>query len=327
MDDSNDHERAAILARRALLLSSALASLSCSAPGEPGPQQAATSASADVSVPLPPTSTAGPAAKPTVKPLPSWDDVLKSAPNSTVPASISAAGRSSFEGFAKQLDAPYAAVKALWDSEQGLCDPKAPECREAWRKLGQALSKARDAIGDLRPGLCHPGFSPPSLGKRVAEQQAFLSARLAEAEAHYTELSAAYGPLSEHEWLKHVAASKVSPPMPCLSCAAMKPYPVHDVLEFPSGSAALDDPQREALKSLAKRMAAEKNPTPMFEVWGHAEGSEKDADALAKKRAEVVMAELHKHGVDKASMQVVAIGAGLTAAGAKGRVEFVARTR
>jgi len=321
--ERDSFDRGAILARRALLISSALASFQCSTTppattddgatvvtlptadsAAPGSASVATSA-------LPPTDVAR---------LPSWKEALAKGPSREVPNTLPPAVRQMLENLNRGFEALDKSVQPLWEAGDGLCDPKLPECRAAWRALGVHLINAHETTRQWNSRLCGGSSEPPAIVARQAKQRAFLSQRLDEVEAHWSKLASAFGPLAEQEWQKHVSKSKVVAPMPCLSCMAPRAWTVPLVVKFSSDSAALDASAKQDVSNVLQQFKTQKSP---LEVWGIALTSEKDATTLAKKRAEAVRDEMVRGGYDKAMLEVVAIGAGLNETDGAPRVEFM----
>lgn len=315
-------DRGAILARRALLISSALASFSCSTTPPAATDDGATL------VTLPTADSAAPGSAsvatsvlaPTDVPrLPSWKETLAKAPSREVPNTLPPAVRQMLENLNRGFEALDKSVQPLWEAGEGLCDPKLPECRAAWRALGDHLLNAHETTRQWSRSLCGGSSEPPAILARQAKQRVFLIERLDEAEAHWSKLAAAFGPLADQEWQKHVSKSKVAPPMPCLSCMAPRAWTVANVVKFPSDSAALDASGKQEVSNLLQQFKAQKRP---LEVWGIALTSEKEAALVAKKRAEAVRDEMVRGGYDKAMLEVVVIGAGLNETDGVPRVEF-----
>src|SRR5262245_45459902 len=124
-DDGPDRD--AILLRRALLVSSALAALQCSASND-GTGGLPTQTSA-TSVASQAASASGAPDMPA--PLPAWKDVLAAAPPRGVPPAVGEAERGYFESQEQVLTDRYAAVQAVWEALPA-CDAADPSCRPMW---------------------------------------------------------------------------------------------------------------------------------------------------------------------------------------------------
>jgi len=338
VNDDDIFDRDAILARRALLLSSALALFHCSP--APNPTVSSSVDSVDVpaaiasEAPLPPSS-ASPsvsAKNPTGPTLPggkTWDEAIASAPPFAAGARLPAEERAQFEQMNQGLKARYEEVRAVWEAAKGLCDAAMPECRPAWRALGEKLKTAHDTLRGPRR-LCGGGDNPPSIGQSRDEHLSFLRGRLEEAEKHLAQVAAGLSVQSEQEWLKHVANANVSPPMPCLSCMAPSGWPISTVVLFDAGSSTLNAAAETSLarvrEELKQQLAAPNSPVERFEIRGHADPQEKDGDKLSLARAQAVHAWLAKNGLKDPKLVTVAIGPGLAIAAIASRnqrVEFV----
>jgi outer membrane protein OmpA-like peptidoglycan-associated protein len=209
-----------------------------------------------------------------------------------------------------QVDAALAAVKDLWLGEPDLCDGSRPECRDAWRRLGAKLKTAQDAARGMRPGLCGYPLAPSSLEQHLQRHATFVEESLQLAMVHWNERAAAFGVLSEQEWQKQVANSQLVPPMPCLSCVAPDRTTLSRAIQFDAGSATLSTAARGRLDDALNA----RGTNSFFEVWGHAAPDEADPVELAKKRAEAVVAELVKRGVDQRRTLIVSAGSDLARA-------------
>lgn len=322
---SDPIDRSAILARRALLVSTALASLRC-APASPEGDVPIVSASV-VSPPesVSATPSAAPsAAGPAVPGAPAvrWADTLATAPKLAVPATLPKAYREYADAQIAGAADVAKVVGELWDGVPGLCDPGKPECRAAWRLLGERLEKARDATRGPRR-LCGGDGVPRSLEGLVAPRNAWLYERLEQAEKHWSKLAASFGPLAEQEWQKQVANSNLEPPHPCLSCAAPMVMALYQDVKFAEGKSALDATALQTVDDLSKTGGG----TSTLEIWAHAAASEPNALALAQARGEEVAKAFEKKGWPRARIVVVAIGPGLPVGGEERVVEFLLRSR
>src|SRR5512139_266852 len=119
---NEESDREAILARRALLVTSTLAALSCSSPSSNGGGTVDTVAVETVNVPPPGSGTA--TAAPTSQPItpdpnrPKWASVIANAPSFDVPpagAGVSNEEREALERQAKAMREAYDTFGATWD--------------------------------------------------------------------------------------------------------------------------------------------------------------------------------------------------------------------
>lgn len=322
-------DRSAILARRALLVSTALASMRC-APAMNTPTDDVGSAQVVLSqVPSAPASSAPPAASGSASAAPSavedapsmkWEEVMAAAPDKSAPSTIPAGYRELVDRGDKNFAAIAARVGAVWTGVPGLCDATQPACRPAWRDLGERLKEARDFTRGGQ-ALCGGADGPRSLDARDDRRMAFLRKKLDEAQAHWAKVAAKVGPLAEQEWQKQVANSNFVPPMPCLSCMAPKVFAPFQTVLFAADTSALD---AEATKRIDE-VTHGNGPALRYEVWAHAAASEKNPAAIAKARGEAVVAALIKKGVKKDRIQLVVIGAGLPLGEDERFVEFLTK--
>ncbi len=311
--DTSDLE--AILARRALLISTALAALSCSSPESPT-TEAPTSATMTATVGTTSSGTTAATASAGAKPpaaLASWDDVLKAAPPRGVPTSMSKLEKQQFEWLEQQLTTEYEAIRAVYTGAPN-CDAADPTCRASWRDVGNKAKAMYDATRGRGFGGCGGanGETASLLGRRNQHRH-YLEKVIADAERHLTDTAAAFSAQGEQEWRKLMANAKQVPPMPCLS-----PCPMPDVraimnsIPFAESSAALapQDPAKATLKSLATDFKSNRKPARLV-VRGHANANEPKPAELALARAKAVAAELIAAGVDKASIEAFSYGTDL----------------
>ncbi|MBL8742612.1 MAG: hypothetical protein JNK04_16005, partial [Myxococcales bacterium] len=218
--DTSDLE--AILARRALLVSTALAALSCSS--AEGPATETPTSSTQVVTTSPSASAVASESAKLPAPLPSWEEVLKAAPPRGIPASMTKLEKQQFEWLEEQLAREYEAVRAVYVGAPN-CDAAAPECRASWRDVGAKAKAMYDATRGPMMGGCGGanGETASLLGRRNHHRQYLLKV-IATAEQYLADTAAAYSAQGEQEWRKLMANAKQPPPMPCLS-----PCPMPDV--------------------------------------------------------------------------------------------------
>jgi outer membrane protein OmpA-like peptidoglycan-associated protein len=299
--DTSDLE--AILARRALLVSTALAALSCGSPEGPT-SEAPTSATATAMSSHSAVAATSSSAKPPAA-LASWDEVVKAAPPRGIPASMTGLEKQQFEWLEQQLTAEYDAIRAVYTGAPD-CDAADASCRASWREVGNKAKAMYDATRGRGFGGCGSanGETASLLGRRNQHRH-YLEKVIADAEQHLTDTAASFSAQGEQEWRKLMANAKQVPPMPCLS-----PCPMPDVraimnsIPFAAGSGTLgpQDPAKATLKSLATDFKTNRKPARLV-VRGHADATEPKPAELALARAKAVAAELIAAGVDKATIE------------------------
>jgi outer membrane protein OmpA-like peptidoglycan-associated protein len=297
--EPRDLDRAAILARRAALLSSALAALSCapSAPAiEVGVSSATATSSAASSAPVP---TARPASTSKLGP---WAAALTSAPPHDASPAAPAADRAALVGLDNQVSGAYAALGAAWDAVPA-CALDDASCDAAWTKFVALHHKIGPALEVFRP-LCGWGPERSIVRQRRVAHESFLRERGAELLAHLTGLAST--PAGKAR-LAELIEGRLVTLQPCLSCAVMPGGELADVrVAFDEGLSVLSG-HEPALTQVAAHVS--RPGTTRVEVRGHAASGEGgDARALAKARADAVAAELIKRGVAKARVVVTVLG-------------------
>jgi outer membrane protein OmpA-like peptidoglycan-associated protein len=320
-------DRGAIMARRALLISSALASFQCSntPPVTEGPVETVTLPTAEPTPSVSATGSVSSARPPSsAPPLPPWEAQLASGPSRVIPDGMPESVKQPLTSLNALFTSLEKEVRQVWEPKGDLCNPSQPECRSAWRELGDALLRAREVTDRSSRSLCGGNVEAPAISTRREGYRAFFRERLKQAETHWGTLAASFGPLAEQEWQKQVSRSNVSPPMPCLSCMAPRIFTISTIIGFPVDSAALDAAGKEGVKQVVTMQGKDKRD---LELWGIAAPGDKDANGIAKKRAEAVRDELVKNGYDKAQLSVIVIGAGLNEKTGQGRVEFLMKDR
>ena len=149
-------DRGAIMARRALLVSSALASFHCSntPPVTEGPI-ATSSVTLPTAEPTPSASAVVSASPPSkVPPMPPWADELARGPSTTIPDGMPESVKQPLTALNANFAAFEKEVRQVWEPKGDLCNPSQPECRGAWRDLGDALVRAREVIDRSSRSLC-----------------------------------------------------------------------------------------------------------------------------------------------------------------------------
>ncbi|MFO0551990.1 MAG: OmpA family protein [Polyangiaceae bacterium] len=293
MPPDNQQDKQAILARRALLLTAALATVNCSGPQDPS--QSASSSGAGPSAST--TASASASASQTgVEPLAPWDKVLALAPPRGAPKSppLSTDEAARLAELEKELDDNYKIVSELYTKTPD-CDAALGSCRKRWQELGEFYRARFLATHQFRPRSCSAPFGETgSLNLRRAAHETYLAELTERARAHSLAVAAAFSAQGEQEWRKILANSEVTQPMPCLKpCPAPETQPLSEVIRFEPGSAELTTTAREALSSLMTKLARFKKNSRLV-VRGHASARENDPVSLGAARARAVLAEIER---------------------------------
>lgn len=324
----DDFDGDSIRARRALLISTALAALHCGGPGDgaiPSATETQTaSASVSSSAQTPPASASTP---PVAAPLRPWADVLAAAPPRGVPAAVAGDEKRFLEGVEAELTARYEVVRVVWESTPA-CDPGQAACRPQWRELGAKFKTMYQSERLPRGAMCGgPSFGSGAVAARQREHARYLSKLVDEIDAHLQATADSYSPMSAQEWLKQAANAKEQPPMPCLSCAMPELLEISETVPFTKDSSALPAPA--SLTSIVDTFKLTRVPAKIV-VRGHADAKESKTAELAKARAAAVASWLEKNGIAKDRIEVKSfdatwpIGRSETEAGANlnQRVDF-----
>ncbi len=302
-------DRDAILARRALFLTTALAAVHCAAPHDGGVAPSA-SATATGS----PTATATPSAtsaRDAPPKLPPFAEVVSGAPPLGVPAGIKEAEKQRLVYLEADVKRDLEALRLVWERAPS-CDAAAPDCRPEWRELG-AFAKAlyEQTRAPFFGGCGATAGETASLTARRAAHNRYVTELIARVEQHLTAVAASFSPQGEQEWLRLMANAKKPPPMPCLSpCAMPDVSAVLAHVPFARDQSALrkDDPtMKAALEQALGVHKAQRKPAKLI-VRGHADAGEKDAVELAKARAKGVAEHLISQGLAKDRVEWVGLG-------------------
>lgn len=311
-NDDDPSDRDAILARRALLLSTALAAFSCGSPRDqsPQPEQPATGTTTA-------TATASASSAPNVSlpaPLPAWKDTMAKAPPLDIPASVDGKERDQLGWLEKRAAEQYEAIRGLWEAVPR-CDATLPDCRPSWRKAGEQLKAILDLTRVRGFGGCGgANGETATVVRRRSAHDRYQQALLADLQAHVRKTAAAFGPLAEQEWLKLEANANKVPPMPCLS-----PCPMPEVQSLLghvpfSKNASKVGPDEPLMKSSLDAMVQiykGNRAKSKIVVRGHASPSEDKPAELAAARAKAVADWLVKAGIPKDSVVTKSFGAEL----------------
>ncbi len=308
-DDSHHNAREAILARRAIYLSTALAALGCT-PKNTGPKEQNVTGTVTVSA-LGSASTA-PTAKPPKVGAP-WKQVMAKAPPLGVPADVSPNEKAQLSALESGMKAQYDKLGKLW-SEAPSCDPSAAQC-QAWTKLAEKVRTTYLGMGRRGPSPC-PGVYGKTgsvVARRFAHQQ-YIGELWQQLETRFAASARSYGKASAERWQALLAEAKKPPSMPCLS-PCRRP-PVQDLVAsvpFANGAETLrlDNASVKQPLDMAKQRQILHGTRAQLVVRGHADPTEKDPKKLATARARAVANWLVKSGIPKAQIVTKSMAASL----------------
>jgi len=312
-------ERAAIMRRRAMFLSSTLATLSCSSSG-PGadvpepvvqiPQPSATVQASTTTEPSVPTT------PPKVKGLESWQQVEAKAPPLSVPAGAPPGDKSELESMSKVLAPSYAILESVWSSAPLDCDYGQPKCDQRWSAFEKAMEKLEQRIDGMEP-LCGPAYDRTVATVRYRTHMSYLRNRHRQLREAADRTIKTWG---EKQHAAYVAANPLKVMMrPCLSCAApMGLSLTGSMVKFEPGSAALDDDDRRSLDYVVSNM--QRHKATRVRVQGHADSAESQPKRVAAARAKAVVSYLVSKGVAKSQLDAVNLATTLPISNAHGDI-------
>ncbi len=337
--DDDDSDRDAILARRALLLSTALAAFSCGAPENPDRGSSTSTSVAPTTTTIATgassaSATASEQPKAMPAPLSPWKEVLAAAPARGKPPGVSGAEDERLGYLEQQLDREYGAVQALWEHPPA-CDANAPECKATWREVGEKLKAIYDATRVWGFGSC--GGASGGTGSVAARSRAhseYVKSLVGRLEAHLDAIAAAFSPQGEQVYRKIQANASEPPPMPCLSpCAMPEVNELSQSISFAPDSSAIDaaPSSKSALDLVVSMYKSNRKPSNIV-VRGHADPREKNPKELATARAKAAAEWLVKAGIPRGNVLTksfgvdypIASGATADAADRNRRVDFEA---
>jgi outer membrane protein OmpA-like peptidoglycan-associated protein len=307
-DDGSDRD--AILARRALLISSALAAFACE------PAQTADAVAPVVTVPAPSATPPPPPRDPppTLAPRPaleSWVDLASRAPPREVPAGLDPIDEESLRSQAEAVAPLYATLETLWNHAPLDCVPSEARCVDEWERYEEQLTALARSHHGLRPlGASGRGARTTTV-QRDRAHASFLDEAVRALRSSIDEESGGW-PSTAREQLTAIEHRNVLF-MPCLSCAA-PPQPdfAGVAVTFAEDSSRLDDVSMvEMLVDVLSR-----HPHLRVEVRGHAAPGERDAPAIADARARAVIDALVGAGVGSQRMVRRSFGDALPVSGA-----------
>lgn len=317
-DDAPEHDRQAIMARRAIFVTTAIAALSCSSQGPEGtgtssvvdPPVTATAtvtqtATASGTTTTAPTGSVVPATPDNAKAT--WEDRRKAAPPLEVGASVKGAEKEQLDRLAKTIGPLYDKLGAAWIAVPPDCAPKDARCSAQWTNVANALGELDD---ELQGPNC--GYSEGlAFMQRVGAHHVYLRALMSELEKRLGDQALALKDATS--WQKLMQSGMK--PQPCLKCAMREPTGLFAdglalTVNFKEGDSKVDASSKDTIDKIKARLGEIKDG--VFQVRGHADPSEPgDKAALAKARAESVRDALVKAGVPKARLTIVAYGSDL----------------
>lgn len=313
MDDSQD--RQAILARRAIFLTTTLAALSCS----PGTNDATSPTPTDtvaVSATVTTTASTPPAASSAPAPVgPSkearqadWKERVKLAPPLNVAASLQGEEKTEITETRDRFQPIYDKLEALWVSAPMSCPPLDKSCSAQWEDAAKSIADMR---ASLRSGPCS---NPRGLAKlqRTQAHFAFLNGLITTLDGQLGDAARALG--DAKTWTE--LTQKSAFPMPCLRCAPPQPRGVFEQalnpleILFKDGASDLAAEMTPLLGQIKEQLTKDKQL--VYVVRGHADPEEKgDKAAISKARSQAVIDWLVKAGIAKNRLKLASYGADL----------------
>jgi outer membrane protein OmpA-like peptidoglycan-associated protein len=289
-----DHDRDAILARRALFISAALAGLGCTT------HESASERDPVVEKPVVAPDVAGqPIAGSGDGKRPAWPELIAAAPPLDIPAGLTKQEQQLLEHLADDMRRRYAELETIW-TPLPTCKPSAADCA-GWASAVQAIATAEDDYGPL----C--GYSPEVSYTYVERKRAHLAYVNELAALLLADLDALALVLNdEAAWQQQRGELLQARPHPCLSCARPTEFPVLDAVRFAAGQGTIDAAQEHVLDGVIATQT--RNGKARLIVRGHADASEADADALARARADAVAKALLGRGLEKGDVEVRSYG-------------------
>ena len=302
----DDHDRDAILARRSMLISAALAGLACTSPPAPSRDlepEPPDERGPELVVEAHPTPVASPQKPPTHEslrtegPRPPWSEVLANTPPLDVPEhlDLSEDARRRLEYLASSGRERYERFAPYWDA---LPTPDAKDC-DQWlegRKLVGGLTREE--------ATCGPA---PTTTHTFVERARLHDQYIAElAEFALPEFDAAIQSLCPLRRAKRM-------PRACLSCFQPTLVAIIAALPFTTGEAQLErnDAIDATFETVISNHRHNRREGARLLVRGHADPGEDQPVALARARAEAVVAMLVRLGLAADELEVRAYAADL----------------
>ncbi len=324
--------RDTILARRALYLTTALATIGCSSKSSLPPSAGASGGTpaGTGSAPVP-TATAS-AEHVAIAPKATFEEVINKRPPIGISEGVPAREAVGLKALGARLEERYKKVGVVW-RQVPACDPSAAACDPDWRKLAEdARSMYRALDGNFIGGCGGASFTTASYRLRQQAHSRYLLSLTKRIEAHLSDVAKSYSYGSERRCQLLLAKAKEKPPMPCLSpCRMPEVSDITEHVRFPKGSAALqlDDKVKPVLEQVLRAQQAH-GTRAILHVRGHADASEDKPTELAAARAKAVLQWLAKQGVAAAQLRSESLGTKLPVersggehAAANRRVDFL----
>jgi outer membrane protein OmpA-like peptidoglycan-associated protein len=299
-----DHDRDAILARRALFISAALAGIACTAHEPPStPQPDATSVEPREPASDDPSEAETGEQQPAGA-WPSWSEIMAQAPPLDVPEGLTEREHELLTSLADGQRRHYDALAKLWEAPPA-CGPSEADCK-AWAEAIEAIQDATHT----RAALC--GYAPEVTNTYIERQHAHARYLQVVADMLLSALDASVEARTNSAdslaWASQRQRLELGRPHPCLSCMRPVASPITERVSFEPGQAAL----AQADSALASVHATHQhNGGSRLIVRGHADESEPDPELLARKRAEAVAARLIELGVPRRELEIRSYGSSL----------------
>ena len=313
MTDPRSSDRDAILARRALFISTALAGLACSTkPSADSREQPVVQGERAGDGEVGEAGEDNPPARPEEVRLElrPWADAIAGAPPSDVPEGLTKPERDHLNLQAEGLKAMYAEIEAMWARTPD-CAAGAAGCT-VWTEAASLIGRYDEDRERMAFDECRsPTGETGTLAARRAAHKRYMRALLTELEAHLTGVARSFGRESATAWRSMLAMEKGPQPMPCLSdCARIGPPDLVAMVPFAEGSADLrvDDPAVQAALDVLSSQAWAYGGR-VLAVRGHADPSEPEPEALAERRAQAVADWLTQNVKPEPALEVVSLGA------------------
>jgi outer membrane protein OmpA-like peptidoglycan-associated protein len=301
----HDHDRDAILARRALFISTALAGLACTThepPERPDlqPEQHAVAPNEVEEVEDNPVHE-----QPTDGARPSWSAIMAAAPPLDIPAGLTEREAELLSRVESRVRNKYAELEKVWTTLP-VCAPSQAEC-EGWTASVQAINTTRPETGPL---CDHSAETTNTVLERERAHDDYLKKISELLLADLDAAAKAHTAADVEAWNDFRWTLRRAQPSPCLRCAQPVAKAVTARVPFGDGQATLPADLMVHLLRRVVTIHITNGPARLI-VRGHADPSEPDPDGLAQRRAEFVATELIGQGVGKAGLDVRSYGAKL----------------
>lgn len=304
-----DLDRNAILARRALLISAALAGVSCTTGGsqtDPPPPEPAVGEEGPPPVIVEPPPAGEEGGEVGEGARPSWSEVMAKAPPLEVPQDLDSGERERLQSQAASTRSRYEELGKIWETLPS-CAPSQAEC-EAWAEAVDMIQQMTDRGFGPLCGYSHTVTN--TYLERQSVHRAYIAQLAQQLLADLDDAVVARANPEDSEAWKGTRARLDQPSaQPCLSCAAPTLEPVTGAVEFELGSAALSDASKSMLEGVHMLHVANRSYGGKLVVRGHASTAEDVG--VAQARADAVAAELVKLGVKRKQIEVRSYGASL----------------